>query len=166
MDLVDLVPRLKSSLTVPGSPALFQFTGSETAEWTLSLANAFWTARLAGLFTNYRVDAGGTTVVPITGTDELPEEVHQVIVLQAALVAIEMRFATLTSTKSISGDQEFDNTQLATVLTNLLNARRAELAALRDELLTSGNASNAVAFLDLVAIRHGQMLAGDGYFLT
>src|SRR5688572_13675239 len=107
VDLADLVPRLQASLTVPGSPALFNFDEDLEGDWAAHLVNAFWQARLAGLFTEYRVVPDTEEVEPIvTGGPELPEEVHQIIVEFGALIAIEARFMALANTRYKSGEQE------------------------------------------------------------
>ena len=168
--LVDLVPRLEAALTVPGSTGLFTFTSATTDGWRLALANAFWNARLAGLFSTYRVDADGEEVSPITvGDDDLPEEVHQVLIEQAALTAIEMRFAALANTKAKSGSQEFEQSRSATLLKGLLDARRASLDAIKKDLVDGaidGSSASTVAFIDLAVVRHNQISEGNGYWIN
>lgn len=169
VELVDLVPRLEAALTVPGSTGLFTFSDATTDGWRLALANAFWNARLAGLFTDYRVDADGEEVSHISGGVDLPEEVHQVLVEQAALTAIEMRFASLANTKAKSGSQEFEQSRSATLLKGLLDARRASLEAIKKDLVDGaidGSAASTVAFIDLAVVRHEQISYGQGYWVN
>jgi hypothetical protein len=166
--LVDLVPRLEASLTVPGAPALFSFTSAEEDGWVGALAGAFWNARLAGLFTTYIVDVGGDAISNVDPTgDEFPVELHQVVVLFAALNAIEMRFAGFADTRAKSGEEEFEQKRPVSLLNALLAARRKELEEIKEDLLDDvpGPSSTAVAFIDLALARHDQIAYGEGYWV-
>lgn len=161
VDLADLVPRLKASLTVPGSPSLFVFTDENEEDWAGHLVNAFWQARLANLFADYRVVPDTREVEPIDVTgDDLPVEVHQIIVLFAALIAIEARFMALTSTRFRSGDNEAEVQRPLQLLKALLDHKRAELDDIKDGVLNGGHTSTTASFIDMVAVRHDQIEAG------
>lgn len=162
VDLADLVPRLKASLTVPGSPSLFVFTDANEPDWAGHLVNAFWQARLANLFADYRIEPATEEVVPITdGDPDLPEEVHQIIVLFGALIAIEARFMALANTRFKSGEQEAEVQRPLQLLKALLDHKRADLDDIKDGLLDgSSGAATSVAFLDMVGLRHQQIELG------
>lgn len=161
VDLADLVPRLKASLTVPGSPSLFVFTEDNEGDWAVHLVNAFWQARLAGLFTDYRVVPDTEEVESITaGGDDLPEEVHQIVVVFGALIAIEARFMALANTRFKSGEQEAEVQRPLQLLKALLDHKRAELDDIKDGVLNGGATSTAVAFYDMVSLRHSQIELG------
>lgn len=161
VDLADLVPRLKASLSVPGSPSLFSFTDDNEGDWAGHLVNAFWQARLANLFTTYRIEPDTEEVVPITdGDPDLPEEVHQIIVLFGALIAIEARFMALANTRFKSGEQEAEVQRPLQLLKALLDHKRAELDDIKDGVLNGGAASTTVAFYDMVSLRHQQIELG------
>lgn len=160
VDLGDLVPRLKASLTVPGSPSLFVFDGDTEADWTLHLVNAFWQARLANLFTEYRVNPDTDEIEPIDPTgDDLAEEVHQIIVVFGALIAIEARIMALANTRYKSGEQEAEVQRPLQLLRALLDHKRTELNDLKDGIL-NGPVSNTAQFLNLVTLRHDQIVDG------
>ena len=166
VDLADLVPRLKASLTVPGSPSLFSFTDDNEADWADHLVNAFWQARLADLFTTYRVEPDTTEVSPIDpADDDLPEEVHQVIVIFGALIAIESRFMALASTRFKSGEEEAEVTRMQNLLMKLLDYRRADLADIQDGLLNGGSQATSVAFLDMVTLKHNSIVDTYSYWI-
>lgn len=161
VDLAELVPRLQASLTVPGSPSLFSFDSNLEGDWAAHLVNAFWQARLAGLFKEYRVEPDTEDVVPIDpdGTD-LPEEVHQIIVEFAALIAIEARFMALANTRYKSGEQEAEVQRPLTLLGKILDYKRGVIADLKDGILDAGAKPTSVSFLNMVELRHDQISAG------
>lgn len=168
VDLADLVPRLQASLTVPGSPSLFSFTDDLEGDWALHLVNAFWQARLAGLFTEYRVVPDTEEVAPIDEVNgvDLPEEVHQIIVLFGALIAIESRFMALANTRFKSGEEEAEVQRPLQLLRALLDHKRAELDDIKDGILHGSRSPTAVAFLDMVSLRHDQIAAGYGGWIN
>lgn len=159
VELEPLVERLESSLTAPGSPSLFQFTTAETDSWIASLAHAFWTARLRGLFADYRVADG--EIHNIAGGPNLTDPEQQVIVLMAAFNAIEARLLALTNTKYKAGPLEAETAYPLTILKDILDARRAELDEIRLEQGGTSGSSTTVAFIDLAAARHAQI--SDAY---
>lgn len=164
VDLADLVPRLKASLTAPGSPSPFVFTDGAIDEWILALENAFWQARLGGMFTQFRVEDG--EVLPlVTGDDDLSEELHQVIVVYAAMTALEARLMAMADTRYQAGPMEVETRRSATLLNALLARRREDLVKIRDEL-TETAPGTSVAFIDLVIARHDQIAQGSGYWVN
>lgn len=166
VELDDLVDRLEASLVAPGSASLFTFSDSTRAGWTSALANAFWNARLAGLFKTYRVE--DAEIVPIDDTDpDLPEEVQQVIVVWAAVVAVEAAFMGLADTRYKAGPAEAETKRSATVLKAILDAKRVELEAIKDTVLTgSSTGATTVAFIDLALARSAQIQQGSGYWVN
>lgn len=163
VDLADLVPRLKASLSVPGSPSLFNFDDDLEGDWAGHLVNAFWQARLADLFTDYRVVPDTEEVEPIDPTDpDLPEEVHQIIVMFGALIAIESRFMALSNTRFKSGEQEAEVQRPLQLLKALLDHKRAELDDIKDGVLNGNGTTSAttVAFYDMVSLKHQQIELG------
>lgn len=160
--LVDLVPSIRVALNVPGSTTgLFVF--DDEGEWVDALANGFWYAKLRGCFAKYRVtDAKEIVYVPDVDdiTNDLSREEQQVIVLFAALSAIEAQMLSLyTLQRSKAGPVETEKQRSATLLKALLDEKRKELAEVRDDL--ASQVSTTVAVIDTILGRYGD---GGGSF--
>ncbi len=155
--LEDLAPRLDATLNPPGGGGLFVAT---TEQYTASLANAFWYAKLWGLFAGYRANSSNE-IVPVDGGDDLSEDLWQMIVLFAALTALEARIAgLLTYVRSKAGPVESEKRRSAEVLVQLLKAKRAELEDIRDDL--AGADQTTVSFIDGVLARTNAIGAAEG----
>lgn len=146
VDLGELVPRVRNRVNPPGET----FIGGEEDEWIDRLAGAFWSAKLKGFFTGYRVNVDGDAVENTDGGDDLSGELQQLIVLQAALEAIEMKFAAMpTTTRQVApGPLENEVQRSAQVLKAILDGLRQELADLRTELVGSVTGRTSVYVVD------------------
>lgn len=147
VDLEELVPHLKAALNQPGVDA---FTNATTNDWVLRLENAFWNARLDGLFGNYRAEDG--LIEPITGNEDLPREQQQVLLIYSALDAVmaELR-AVQSSFSAKAGPVEYSTSKSAPLLREVLITLRARLREIIGNL--SSLADGDVAVLDAVIMR-------------
>lgn len=159
VDLFDLVEPVKAAVNVPGGN-LFPNASEDT--WVQVLANAFWTARLAGLFTDYRETEG--SIVPITGTTDLGREHQQLIVLYSAYNTVRARLLALPSGKRLKAGPVESETQFsAAVLQALLKDIRSELDQAVSVL--AANDATTVQVFDLIFQRDQALLHGDGYWV-
>ena len=146
----DLIPYALSAVNGPGG----SLVSDDDDDWAVAIANAFWTARLRGFFKSWRVDADNIEIVPVDpgSVEEFDREAGQVIVLFAAMNVLEAKLAGLaTKQRAKAGPVESETQRSATLLTELLKARRRELDEIASEL--SGRGSALVAFCDMVADR-------------
>ena len=90
-------------------------------------SNAFWHARLDGLFTNYRAVDG--LVEPISGGEDLPREQQQLLILYAGLdiVLTELRNAQ-SAFRAKAGPVEYETQQSAPLLREVLNTLKSRIA--------------------------------------
>jgi hypothetical protein len=162
VELIELVPYLKASVNPPGQ----EFLVASDNEWRTAAANAFWWARLRGFFPEYRVDVDGEVITNTEDpTVDMPREQQQIIVLAAALNAIEAQLLAMpTSTRAKAGPVESETGRSAQVLTALLRNKRDELAAIKDELVGTSGAT-AVGVIDAVLAREGAFCSGEAVFV-
>lgn len=154
-----LVDRFRNSVNAPGQ----SFVGGTDDQVVAALANAFWTARTRGLFAGYRVNAAGLKIEPVSGAEDLDDVDQQLVVMFAALLAIEAKLLELTtSTRYKSGEQEYETQRSAQVLLQLLKAKRAELDEIRADIVAGGTAgSTRVHVIDSFTVRADQL--ADSY---
>lgn len=148
--LSTLISRVKNSVNAPGG----SFIVAEDTDWISALGNAFWAIRIKGFFTEYRLSEDEQSIETIEGSDEMPGEVQQLIVLQAAIAALEGKFAELnTKFRTKSGEEEFETGKTASLLQDILKARRLELAALHDQIVSDPALARFSYAVDLVTVR-------------
>lgn len=138
--LLPLVDRLKASLVNPGTTdSPFVFGAAQEDDWVGALANAFWQARMWRFFTDWRLNPSANAIIPgVEDGDEFPEELQQIIVLTAALTALENQLGTATTKFAVeSGEEKFSTESSSNLLVALLKARRSDLEKLRDDLVSS-----------------------------
>lgn len=147
--LADLLPALDASLNDPGSDAPFFVIQTKETQWVNALANAFWWAWMRGFFAGHKVDVAGETIVPVDGDgDDLSRGMQQVVVLFAALKAIEAKLLALpTGKRNKAGPVETETQRSAQLLRFLYEQRRQELEDIKDELADGGDATG-VAVID------------------
>jgi len=162
VELDELVPYLKASVNPPGQ----EFIVATDTEWRTAAANAFWWARLRGFFPDYRIDINGELIVnPEDPTDDMPREQQQIVVLAAALNAIEAKLLAMpTNSRARAGPVESETGRSAQVLVELLKGKRKELADIKDEIVASGNATG-VGVIDAVLSRQGAFCSGEAVFV-
>lgn len=157
--LESLVPRLRANLNAPGTT----FFQGENSEYIATLANGFWTARLRdNMFAGYRVNVSNQVVPVPPATEDLPEDLHQVVVLYAALTAIEARLLSLSTYKrGKAGPVESETRRSAEVLVQLLKAKRAELEQILENLAEEAGRRDVYSYaLDGVRARTWALEAG------
>lgn len=132
VELDDLVDSLDAAINEPGA-AQPLFDTSDHDPWINALAAAFWTAksrgRAVGLWANYRVTVAGDAIVNIKDASvDIDREDLQIVVLQAAMTAIETKMMSLpTHVKQVAGPVSTEVDRSATTLREILVDRRAEL---------------------------------------
>lgn len=162
VELAELVPYLKASVNPPGQ----EFIVATDAEWLTAAANAFWWARLRGFFPEYRIDVDGELIVnTYDNTLDMPREVQHIIVLAAALNAIEAKLLSMpTGVRSKAGPVESEVTRAASVLVELLRGKRKELADIKTQIIDTANATT-VGVIDAVLSREGAFCSGEAVFV-
>lgn len=172
VELDDLVDSLDVAINVPGA-ARPLFDMSDHEPWITALASAFWTLkrrnRAIGLWTDFRVNVDGDAIVNVSHPDdetlEMEREDQQVVVLQAALSAIETQLLSRpTHVKNQAGPVSTEVDHSSTVDRQLLEDRRAEL----EDVLKSMRGGNATRtyVIDAVLQRSGFASAGLGLFVN
>jgi len=150
-----LVRRLVASVVPPGATtAMFPSVDDDEDGWRLVLANAFWSARLQSYFTEYRLSAEYDEILTVVGDDDMPDELQQLIVKVAAVeVVLAKMLEVQTKFRAKSGDNEFETEQSATVLKAILDALRADLAALKDQLVNDTRFTTSIGLVDMAVAR-------------
>lgn len=159
VDLLDLIPALKVAVNPPGSD-LFSTTTNE--EWVLRLENAFWNARLDGLFSNYRAESGA--IEPVSGTTDITRDALQLVILYAGLdvVLSELRNAQ-SAFKAVAGPVSYETQRSAQLLREVLMTIRARINQIIYNLSTLGVADSYA--IDAVIARTESIGAGDSWWV-
>lgn len=153
VDLEDLVPALRVELGT---------TTDSTTALVTRLSNAFWEARLNGLFTDYREEDG--LIVPISGTEDLGRDYQQLLVLYAAYAAMLTDFRNAQSQFSAkAGPVEYSTQRSVGVMKELLTAMRIRLQMVVD-LIAADSASTAY-IVDAMIARTEAMAGGDAWWV-
>ena len=160
VDLVDLVPSLKAQVSPPGTDL---FPNVTNTEWTTRLENAFWMARLDGLFLNYRALDGNIEPLDDAGED-LDRASQQLVVLYAAMdiVLAELRNAQ-GSFRAQAGPVQFEQTRSAQLMRDILKAIQDRIKNVVGQL-TSYAAAPVSAF-DAVIARTESIGMGDVWWV-
>lgn len=155
--LQPLVERLKAALVNPGSTSgLFDFTDPREDDWVIALGNAFWQARMWRFFADWRLNSTWDAIIPVVEDgEEFPEDLQHLVVLIAALTALENKLPEMNSKfSSKSGEEEFSVENSATLLSNLFKARRQDLEDLKADLVQSPlTVARNVGVIDMVVER-------------
>lgn len=150
IELSDLITRLRVSVDAPGEASSI---GDEEA--IARLGTAFWSIRVKGFFTDYRLTVEEDAIVPVTdGADDMPGELQQLVVIQAAITALEGKFSSIdTKFRAKDGETEFETGKTASLLQELLKGRRAELEALYQQIVATPALATNVYAVDLLRVR-------------
>lgn len=149
VELVELVELLRANLNVPGT-ARPMFNFDDEAPWVNALAAGFWMAKNRGravsLWTNYRVNVDADQIVNIVDASiELDPEDQYIVVLQAAMTAIETLLLSLpTHIKNVAGPTSTELERSSNVLRQLLLDKRQEL---EDSLKATTGGSTVRAYI-------------------
>lgn len=120
----ELIDSLKREVNPPGTDG---FVSATEDEWLGNLLDSFWEAKLYGFFTNYSADVDGN-VSPITGTDEIPREQQELIVLFAGARVIRNELKNKnTHFRAQAGPVEFEVDNSATLLVQILKDIRSKV---------------------------------------
>lgn len=143
IDLSDLIDAVKAEANPPGSDL---FAGATDDDWLLRLENAFWEAKLFGFtqLANYTVSDDGI-ISPLSGTDDLPREEVQLIILFAAVNVVRMSLSnTGTAFSAKAGPVEFSTQNSATLLNAVLAGLQRKIDFLYGTLSDLGRVTDAV----------------------
>lgn len=152
MKLSDLIPSLQVQVNGPGGSF---FNVADEDGWLDALTNAFWTGRLRGFFSDYRISVvDDDTIVNVVDDEvEMDRMLAQVIVLYASYGVLKAKFVELnTKTFAKAGPVESERQKSAQLLTELLKQTWQELEDIREEAELAGY-SGVARFADLVLMR-------------
>lgn len=183
VDLFDFVDPLKREVNPPGSDL---FPDATDDSWLGSLTDAFWEIRLYGMLDGYEENAGArggpaefgegkvTPVGVLADYDDpsgyaadvdLPRELAQLVVLWAGWKIVLTRFGSLNSVfRAKAGPVEYETQQSATVLKALLDALKARIDDIIDNLSTYRRGVG-VAVFDTVIQRTYAQAVGDTWWI-
>lgn len=141
VDMNTLIESLKNEVNPPGTDLYPDVTDPQ---WLSRLKDAFWEAKMNKAFPNYTLT--GDDITPISGSDDLPREQQQLIVLYAGFRAALTSFQNLNSSfRSKAGPVEYETQKSAQVLKGLLDALRERIKnALED---TDGTSAGSLAMV-------------------
>lgn len=158
VDLNDLIPSLKREVSVLGSD---EYSAIADDQWLGYLTDAFWEARLTGLLAGYTESDGSVT--PSSGSTDIPRELQQLIVLFAGFRLALTTWRNLNSSyRYKAGPVETEVQKSAQTLKALLDALRARMSFIIDNLSVYGVGATSVAQFDQVVERSYEMFGG-GY---
>lgn len=161
VDLGDLIESLQREVSPPGTNL---FPNAQDEEWLGHLQDAFWEARLYGMLSTF-TEADGS-VSPLTeGDDDLGRELQQLIVLYAGFRIILSEFRNVrASFRAKAGPVEFETSQAATVLRDVLDALKDKIGIVLTRLSDVGQGPDTVIF-DAVIERSAALAYGDTWFV-
>lgn len=161
VDLSDLVDPLTREVNPPGQSIL----SATPDEWLGRLLDAFWDARMDGLFVGYTADSDAGTVEPIPpNTTEMSRELQQVIVFFAAYNAL---FLAIMNTKTqfkaeAPGPVSYETQQSAQVLRELAQSLKERRDILLYRLSDVGVVPTYV--IDAVIERQDALMIGTQFW--
>ena len=159
VDLEDLVDYLDGRLNgVNTTGVMFPV---DTTRFVLALRTAFWAAKQAGYFSSEYREAEGE-IVNVDDGDDLTDDDQQVIVMYAALTAVQAKLLSLPTRThaAAAGGFEADTERSAKVLTDILAAIRADLELVRERLVPGAGTATRVAVLDRMCMVTSQLYSG------
>lgn len=163
VDLSELVPSLKREVNPPGADLYPAVTNTQ---WAGYLQDAFWEARLDGLFTAWTLNDDGEVVPVSTGGADLDRQWQQLLVLYAGFRITLNRFTNLKSQfRAQAGPVSFEQGQSATTLKGVLDAIRERMKRILDTTI-SGAAGGGVYVFDSVIERSYNLAVGDAWFVS
>lgn len=160
IDLEDLVPSLKREVNPPGTDL---FPNATEAEWLGHLQDAFWEARLHGMLVGYTESDG--LVSAIGSSSDMTRDLQQLVVLYAGFRIVLSQFRNIRSSfRAKAGPVEYETTQAATVLRDVLKAIEDKIKLVLGRLSDVGMGS-ATAVFDAVIERTVAIAYGEQWFV-
>lgn len=151
--LASYIPALKREVALPGEYDT-EYPNSDDGELLGGLADAFGQAQLDGFL--------GTVTLDLVTSETDPDislAAGGLLVLYAAVRILQIKLVKLpVSTRYKAGPVEYQVDSSAGAVTALLKALEARKAALLENVLRAGRASNAVHVTD------GYLVRSQGYF--
>lgn len=139
-DLSELIPSLKREVSTPGSEET-TFPDASDDSWLGYLSDAFWSARLDGMLSDYTASDGVVT-------PDLDGELQQLVILYAGMAIIRTELLRMqTKFRSKAGPVEYEVEQAATVLKGLLDEMTARKAIVLKRL-SDVNAGSSTYYID------------------
>jgi hypothetical protein len=160
VDLADLIPDMKTELSVPGVDS---FTGASDDEWLAQLRNAFWESVLDGIIVGYKETDGLVVPLDSSSTVALTRDLQQVVIYYAGLRILRNRMVDIkTKTKSVAGPVTFEVEQSAMVLKGLFDEliRRRKIWL---ERLSDMGATDSF-YVDAVVARTSALDSGSAWW--
>ena len=158
--LSTLVPAVKRATSPPGGDV---FPDAQDAEWVGRLADAFMNAKLYGLFTEYGLSSDNLSIEPKGSAEDLDETMQRLVVLYAALDVVTTQITNLTTlAKYTAGPAAMETQRSAQVLQAVLQARRADLDAVKNLLATS---TATAATFSAISVRDRMLYYGEDYWV-
>lgn len=159
VDLRGLVESLQREISPPGTDL---YPNAEEDELAGHLSDAFWEARLNGLFVGYTESDG--LVTPTSGTIEFPRELQQAVILYAGYRILLSSLQNVnTSFVAKAGPVSFEQAKSAQTLRDVLAAVRDRIKLLLENLSSYGG-TNVLVF-DAVIERQYATVAGETWYV-
>jgi hypothetical protein len=159
VDLADYIQNLKTQVNPPGADL---FPATTNGEWVMRMENAFWGARLDGLFGAYRAQDG--VIDPIdSNSPEIGRDGIQLVLLYAAMDIVVTEMRNLQSSfKAKAGPVEYEQQRSAQLLKGVLDVLNARIKAIIFLLTTY--ASPTISF-DAIIERTDALSAGAAWWV-
>jgi|JI10StandDraft_1071094.scaffolds.fasta_scaffold397839_2 hypothetical protein len=121
VDLGELIPDLEVTLSYPGQTATLEAVDPE--EWLIRLRNAFWTAYLEGLITDYSCDDDGIVSHVSNANETFSRDMQQIVVIYCGINVVQNQLMQIkTKFKAKAGPVEYETEQSASILKGLLDS--------------------------------------------
>lgn len=158
VDIQTLVESLKNEVSPPGTDL---YPGVSDPQWVSRLMDAFWEAKLGRAFPNFTLS--GQNITPISGTDDLPREQQQLIVLYAGFRVVLTAFQNINSMfRAKAGPVEYETQKSAQTLKGLLDALRARMTQAIED--STGSDLALALVIDGLATRTCAIYDGDLWY--
>jgi hypothetical protein len=160
VDLFELVETLRRAVNPPGTDV---FPNAQDEEFAGYLSDAFWEIRMLSMFENFTESDG--LIAPLQGTDDLPRELQQLIVLYAAINIVTNELKNVEqSFRAKGGPAEFETTKSPLVLRAVLDELQRRRAVVEEHLLGMGTVTDA--YIDSVISRTDAQLHGTSWWVS
>lgn len=159
IDLGELVESLRREISPPGTDL---YPDAEEDELVGHLQDAFWEARLHGLFVDYT--ESDAEVTPLSGTTEFGRELQQAVVLYAGYRILLTSLQNVNASFSAqAGPVKYETSKSAQTLRDVLAAVKDRIKLVLSNLSTYGGSNTTV--LDAVIERSFSQAYGDTWFV-
>jgi len=170
VDLTEYITALQTEISAPGNIAT-DFPAATADDWTNTLLNAFWEARLDGLLATYTMDDNGL-ISPIlapgassSSTPDIGRDMIQLIVLYASFAVIRNSLRGLrTMFSATAGPVKYEYQTSALMLVELMKdliMRRNTIIARLSDLGTS-----KTYVIDSIAARDDSLISLTTYWVS